>query len=360
MISKRLGNTVVETYNVSGMSLGDIAILMGQEFSTDGRFQAQVTGTELLLTATFTGTADAPFLDINPGVLSTGVAATLAAARTVQDTGETVNVTGETTQLTIEVDGTSRTVDLVSGSSAVQAAQEAIGVVNRFPEYTALLSTGSVARATSTLAEVTDDLNITVSRVGTGGTIGVAKSIIQEGANPTIDFTDAVWRYYVINRGANADGDTIDVGDDGTVSVPQGLVVDTENITASSTTGTAIASATYLTGAVRSNLVITGGVSEAVALTQTGTATHSHTLEYSTDNGANWTSFFVTQEFDPNFGATFNGQIFNNVQFVGAQINDIPPNSTVAFRGRDTGSAATGAWGFGFLVVEERNADMTT
>ena len=76
--------------------------------------------------------------------------------------------------------------------------------------------------------------------------------------------------------------------------------------------------------------------------------------------GANWTAFFTTQAFNPNFGATFAGQAFNNVQFVGAQISDIPVGSTVAFRGRDTGTAATGAWGFGFLVVEERNADMTT
>ena len=62
------------------MSLADIVILLGQEFSTDGRFQAQVTGTELLLTATFTGMADSPFIDVNPGVLSNGNAATLAAA----------------------------------------------------------------------------------------------------------------------------------------------------------------------------------------------------------------------------------------------------------------------------------------
>ena len=54
MISKRLGTTVVQTYNVSGMSLGDIAILMGQEFSTDGRFQSQVTGTELLFCLLYT------------------------------------------------------------------------------------------------------------------------------------------------------------------------------------------------------------------------------------------------------------------------------------------------------------------
>ena len=269
-------------------------------------------------------------------------------------------MTGETTQITIEVDGVSRVVDLISGASAVQTANTLVGAINQFRDYTSLVNTGSNVRATSVLAQVTDDLVVTVSRAGTGGTAAINRTVVQEGANPTTDFTNTDWTYYIINRGAQTDGDTIDVDDDGTVSVPTGLVVDTDNITASSTTGTAIASMTYLTGAVRSNLVITGGVSEAVVLTQTGTATHSHTLEYSTDNGANWISFFVTQEFDPNFGATFNGQIFNNVQFVGAQINDIPANTTVAFRGRDTGSAATGAWGFGFLVVEERNAEMTT
>ena len=107
-------------------------------------------------------------------------------------------------------------------------------------------------------------------------------------------------------------------------------------------------------------LVITGGVSEVVTITNTGTTTHVHTMEYSIDGGANWIAFFTTQTFNPNFGGTGNGQLFNNVQFIGAQINDIPATTTVMFRGRDTGTAATGPWGFGILVIEERNADMTT
>ena len=147
---------------------------------------------------------------------------------------------------------------------------------------------------------------------------------------------------------------------DNTITIPQGLVVDTSNITASATTGTATAAMTYLTGSARSNLVITGGVSEVIFFEATTANRRQHTLEYSTDMGTTWTTFFVTQDFDPSATGTLIGQVFNNVQFTGAQINDIPAGSTVAFRGRDTGTAATGAWGFGFLVVEERNADMTT
>ena len=300
MISKRLGTTVVQTYNVSGMSIADIAILMGQEFSTDGRFQAQVTGTELLLTATFTGTADAPFLDVTPGVLPTGVAATLAAARDVQNTGERVTMTGETTQLTIEVDGTSRTVDLISGSSAVQAAQEAIGIINRFPEYTALLSTGSVARATSVLAGVTDDLNITVSRAGTGGTIAVDKSIIQEGANPTIDFTDAVWRYFIINRGTQSDGDTTDVDDSGTVSVRRGLIQDTEvwvGVTPMTGTSAEMSIDVFETGytaSARSSLMLFNfncvGHYNLYNTTDGSTVSLNYIIQYSTDSGSTWSS----------------------------------------------------------------------
>ena len=146
---------------------------------------------------------------------------------------------------------------------------------------------------------------------------------------------------------------------DSTITIPRGLVVDTENITAPSNTGTATASRTYLTGNARSNLVITGGVSEVIFFEATTANRHQHTLEYSTDMGMTWTSFFVTQDFDPSATGSLIGQVFNNVQFIGAQINDIPANTTVAFRGRDTGTAATGSWGFGFLVVEERNVDMT-
>ena len=242
---------------------------------------------------------------------------------TVINNGENVTVTGETTQLTATIGDTSMTVDLTSGASAIDAANQLVGLINMFQLYSAVVSSGSTVTASSIRAEVTADLTVTVSRAGTGGTTMVARTQVQDGVDPSVDFSTTVWTYYTINQEVRVDDDTTAMMPDNTITIPRGLVVDSENITASSTTGTATAAETYTTGSARSNLVITGGVSEFVSLTSTGTNTHVHTMEYSIDGGMTWIEFFVTQAFDPNAGAAFNGQAFNNVQFIGAQINDI-------------------------------------
>ena len=281
-------------------------------------------------------------------------------ATTITRQGMDGILTGELTTYTISiggVDATSGTFD--SQSTAAQMASTLVSAIGSISEYNAESQGVNGLRTTSTFFGSLPDIDIAFTG-GTGSTASITKTIFSTGTADATNLSAAVWEYYVINQEVRVDDDTTAMMPDNTITIPQGLVVNTENITASSTTGTATAAMTYLTGGARSNLLITGGVSEIVALTSTGTTTHTHTLEYSTDSGANWTAFFTTQAFNPNFGATFAGQAFNNVQFVGAQINDIPAGSTVAFRGRDTGTAATGAWGFGFLVVEERNADMTT
>ena len=360
-----VGNRSLGVIDIAGMSLNDIAIAVASAFTTDGTFAGQVTGPELEITAQFTGIMNPATVNVNAGTNSDGTAADFAIARTVLDDGMgTTTTAGSAATYIILLDTTQVATGTFASNSSPSAAaavlQNALTAVESFSGAV----NGDVLRATSATPTRVPDITITITPGvdpdGTPGTLAAAKTVVQEGEAPRIDYSTTVWTYYVINQEVRVDDDTTAMMPDNTITIPQGLVVNTENITASSTTGTATAAMTYLTGAARSNLVITGGVSEIVALTSTGTTTHVHTLEYSTDMGANWTAFFTTQAFNPNFGATFAGQAYNNVQFVGAQINDIPANSTVAFRGRDTGTAATGSWGFGFLVVEERNADMTT
>ena len=146
---------------------------------------------------------------------------------------------------------------------------------------------------------------------------------------------------------------------DNTITIPRGLVVDSEQIDMSGTDATIVATEMYSTAAHRSNLVITGGVSEPLLITNTGTDTRQYALDWSLDGNV-WTQVLVTQAFNPNFQGTANGQLFNNVQFIGGQINDVPASSTVHFRARRLGGVtAIGGWGFGFLIIEERNVDMT-
>ena len=147
---------------------------------------------------------------------------------------------------------------------------------------------------------------------------------------------------------------------DNTITIPSGLVVDSEQINTAGGGAIITAVETYATAAHRSNLVITGGVSEPLLITNTGTDTRQYALDWSLDGNV-WTQALVTQAFNPNFGGTANGDIFNNVQFVGVNIQNIPASSTVHFRARRLGGVtAITAWGFGILVIEERNVDMTT
>ena len=271
-----------------------------------------------------------------------------------------MTVTGETTQLTVTIGMTSMTVDLTSGASAVDAANQLVTLINMFQLYSAQISTGSTVRATSIRAEVTEDIMVTVSRVGTGGTTQVVRTQVQDGVDPSVDFSTTVWTYYTINQEVRVDDDSVEMMTDNTITIPRGLVVDSEQIDMSGTDATLVATEMYTTAAHRSNLVLTGGTSEPLLITNTGTDTRQYALDWSLDGNV-WTQVLVTQAFNPNFGGTANGQIFNNVQFIGGQINDVPASSTVHFRARRLGGVAvTGGWGFGFLIIEERNVEMTT
>ena len=248
MITARVGTDILTTINGAGMTLEQIATAIRNAYLTDTRYNATGTGTTILLTAQFTGTADSPALDVIPGVLPDETIATLTAAEMILNNGEDVTVTGETTQLTATIGTTSMTVDLTSGASAIDAANQLVGLINMFQLYSAVVSSGSTVTVSSIRAEVTADLTVTVSRAGTGGTIQVVRTQQQDGVDPTVNFSTTVWTYYTINQEVRVDDDTTAMMPDNTITIPQGLVVNTENITASSTTGTATAvSYTHLT-----------------------------------------------------------------------------------------------------------------
>ena len=343
------------------LSAANIASMIATAIDGTTTYSASIDGTNdrlINFNSLITGIGRDITVDVTTQGTSALITGNFVTTITTQGTDDTV--TGELTSYSIQVGGTQVTDGtFVSNSSAETVTSTLIGALASVPRYVGSNNGATTARATSTFVGSIPDIDIIISG-GTDSTLNLVKSIVAAGSSDITDLTGAVWTYYTINQEVRVDDDSVAMMTDNTITIPRGLVVDTENITASATTGTATAARTYLTGNARSNLVITGGVSEVIFFEATTTNRHQHTLEYSTDMGMTWTSFFVTQDFDPSATGTLIGQVFNNVQFIGAQINDIPANTTVAFRGRDTGTAATGSWGFGFLVVEERNVDMTT
>ena len=226
MVSVLIGGNIISTINVSGITLTEVALRVSAAFSGDSRYTSSTTGTQVSVVATFLGQADRPSLDIVPGVLSNGTPATLAGVETVINNGENVTVTGETTQLTATIGDTSMTVDLTSGASAIDAANQLVGLINMFQLYSAIVSSGSTVTASSIRAEVTADLTVTVSRAGTGGTTMVARTQVQDGVDPSVDFSTTVWTYYTINQEVRVDDDTTAMMPDNTITIPRGLVVD--------------------------------------------------------------------------------------------------------------------------------------
>ena len=277
---------------------------------------------------------------------------------TTQGTDDTV--TGELTSYSIQVGGTQITNGtFVSNASAQTVTTTLVGALANVLNYDGVNNGMTTTRAVSTFLGSTPDIDIIISG-GTDSTLNLVKSIIDAGIADATDLSGAIWEYYTINQEVRVDDDSVAMMANNTITIPQGLVVDSEQIDMSGTDATLVATEMYSTAAHRSNLVLTGGVSEPLLITNTGTDTRQYALDWSLDGNV-WTQALVTQTFNPNFGGTANGQIFNNVQFIGAQINDVPASSTVHFRARRLGGvAAIGGWGFGFLIIEERNVDMTT
>ena len=347
------------------MSLSDITIAIGQAFTTDGTYGGQATGPELEITAQFTGVMNPATVNVNAGENSDGTTSDFAIARTVLDDGQgTTTTEGSAASYIILLDTTQVATGTFSSNSSPSAAASVLSNALTAVESFAGSVNGNTLRATSSTPTPMPDITITITPGtdpdGTPGTLAAAKTIVQEGEIPRVDYSTTVWTYYVINQEVRVDDDSVVMMPNNSITVPVGLVVDAEQIQTTGNTAIIIAAETYSTAAHRSNLVITGGVSEPLLITNTGTDTRQYAVDWSLDGNV-WTQFFVSQAFNPNFGGTANGQLYNNVQFIGANILDVPASSTVHFRGRRLGGVtAIGSYGLGILIIEERNVDMTT
>ena len=360
-----VGLNSILNMSIAGMTTNQIANLINTTYVNDNAYTSTIMGDIVSLIATFTGTDDAARIVVMPGVRSDGTVADLAVTRTVINDGSDVIMRdGVRSAYTIAVGGTTvSTGDFENSSTSAQAANTLVQAFLNVNDYDAS-SVGPATTATSTFRNNTPDVIVTITQGTSSGanpppTIMVSRMVLQEGSAPVLDLESVEWRYYTINQEIRVDDDSVEMMSDNTITVPRGLFVDAEQIDGRGT-GTIIAAETYSTAAHRSNLIVSGGVSEPVLITNTGTAIHVHTFDYSIDGGTTWIPFFTTGSFDPNFGGVANGQIFNNIQFVGTTIQDIPASSTVSFRVRDTGTANMGNYGFGILIIEERNVDMTT
>ena len=361
-----VGTTALLNMNVGGMTTNQIATLIFDTYSADPTFNASIVGNTINLIGANSGSANPPSVLVQVGSNADGSAGTLAAALTTINNGDPiVDTAGTPSSFTINVGA----LEVASGTfpgavTSAAAATQIAGEFTNIMNYNSMV-TGASVTAISTFLNTIPDITVAIDQGMSSGTnppptLAVSRIVVNEGAAPTIDFTNTIWDYYILNQEVRVDDDTVDMMDNNTITIPRGLVVDSEQIDMSGTAATIVATEMYSTAAHRSNLVLTGGVSEPLLITNTGTDTRQYALDWSLDGNV-WTQALVTQTFNPNFGGTANGQIFNNVQFIGAQINDVPASSTVHFRARRLGGvAAIGGWGFGFLIIEERNVEMTT
>ena len=302
MITIRLGDTVLETLNVSSLTLNSIAVAIGNAYATDARFNAQVNGTQIQLFAQFTGTDNPPMIDVTPGILSTGAQATLTAQRTVINNGEDITTTGEVSQLTATVGDVSVSADISSGASSVDVASELATLINDLQSYSGVVSpvSTSTARATSVRAEDTADINVTVSRVGTGGTILIARSQVQNGTDAAVDLTGTVWTIRVINQEVRVDDDTTMMGSNNEIEIRRGIIEDVQtwdDISGvvgpngeNADNGIAYLRESFTTSDRSTQVVFTSNMLGSGTVVTTGTIVRlSYVLDFRVDGETTWT-----------------------------------------------------------------------
>ena len=369
-----IGDVSIGTYDPMEQSISDIISGLDSLITADGRYTVTNVSPILRADSTFTGNSPVMSIVIDPGISAVlnadgsvnETAGTLAVNLNVVESGVIDTITaGAFGSFTIfsnsEIIAGGNFESGASASDVVAVLANALATSIRNYEIT---TEGNSVFATSTFLDSMPDIDISIvpgrDIMNNIATLELTKIIMREGDQGIIDLTNAEWTYYIINQEVRVDGDTTAMNPNNAITIPTGLVVDSEQIQTQGNTAIITAAETYSTAAHRSNLVITGGVAEPLLITNTGTDTRQYAIDWSLD-GDVWTQFYVTQAFNPNFGGTANGQIFNNVQFIGGNILDVPASSTVHFRGRRLGGvAAIGSYGLGILVIEERNVDMTT
>ena len=310
------GSQIGSLITATGETNTDIAIAIAAAFNTDARFTATVSTNTVTIEATFTGGTPDATIVVVPGTDPDGGTSDFAISRAVISDGlGDGSTSGTAASYAISVGGTNvANGNFLNGTSSAQAAITLAAAFEAVDTYDSQALAGSIVRATSTFEGTSPDIVITIApgtdADGSAGTLSVTKTVTQEGQFPGMDFTNTVWTYYVINQEVRVDDDTIDMMDDNTLQIRRGIIEDTQtwddisNVAGPNSGNTADQNFAYLTESFTTSSRNTLGVFTINVLQSGGTVASAtpvnlaFQLQYSTDNGATWTSGFTSFSFN--------------------------------------------------------------
>ena len=233
----RSGTVTLGTINTGGLSTTQIANAIRALYLADANWNVGiVTNSSFSLTSTFVGPDPAPSFTTNVGLradlFGNETPGTLDVTLTTINDGQNILTIGNLTELTISIGSLTSTVTLPSGANIPQIANAlANAIVLNVPDYGANIN-GATVRAISLITGDRDDITVTVTEVGSNGTVGVVRSLITAGSFGTLDLTNADWTYFVINQEIRVDDDTVDMvtmgGVDNVLQVRRGLINDVQ------------------------------------------------------------------------------------------------------------------------------------
>ena len=233
------GTTILGTVNGGGMTTAQIADAIRVIYNDSAAWNASgLTDSTFTITSNHIGTTPTPSLMVDPGSTSDSefnlTNGTLAVSQIVVEDGETITIAGAATVLTITTGADTDVITLASSSNAEDTSEAIVQAINTsVPDYNASRN-ANIVRTTSLERTDEDDITITITTAGTGGTVAIARVLVQQGASPGFDLTGASWRYGIFNQenrvGAgltmtddntimvNGDGTSVIINPDGTVS----------------------------------------------------------------------------------------------------------------------------------------------
>ena len=368
-----LGSTTI-TRSYNGQSIDSILNdIETQVESIGGANQYSGTLQEsgvIRFVSTFTG--QTPLLQISVtdiGEVSDGVPATLSISRTLINDGlnrnsivgqqSVVNMTlGSNTPISLTIQG--------SDSSTVVANLVLAQLNTSITEYTHVLN-GDIITSTLDTNSNMPDLTLTVTpglnADNSASTLEVMKAITQAGQPFGLDLTDSTWVYFPLSREIRVDDDTTTLMPTGEITVPVGLVVDSESIAADSTQDgntlrTVESAERHITKNHISDIIVFGATAGLLISSDSGSDVVSFALEASVDNGVTWTRQSpLPTGYAVNRGTGFGNQLFNAASYLAITIQDVPANTSVRFRVVVLGPIThfNGGWGWAASIIEERN-----
>ena len=370
-----VGTTEVLNQSFNGSTLAQIITALQNAYNTHrtanptAGYNVSTTSSTIRLQSTFTGQTPLANITITQqGRDTSNQPATLLISRTITNDGINRNVmSGQLSTVSATVGGTSiGTVTITDNSSATSVVTQVINGLST-PSYALTDSGNGVIRATSTFFGSTPDLLITVSpgldSDNSTPTLAVARAVTTAGNAGGVDLTSAQWTYFPTNREIRTDTDTIGIMNNGQLTVPVGLVVDSESIAADTTqSGNTLArvesSERHLTKNHISDIIVFGAVAGLLESTSSGTDVVSFALEASVDNGTTWQRQSpIPVGYNINRGSGFGGQLFNCASYIAITVQDVPANTSVRFRVVVIGPTThfNGGWGWAASIIEERN-----